>query len=678
MFQNILRHKHNRTRSQCISNLAISRCVNKQFNYPCFHLVQKCFLTSQLPSLRTHSEGPVKEKKSNYKQKSEDLKMDKTILLKHNINKFMYSINTMNLNEAISNYNDLKKNSTTASIFSCVNQTNFSKYLELLEDSYLKNKIASVNALNQFAEDFRPILQRKYLDQQTKNNIATLIRLLGTVGNVESAVQFFITFKSTSLSRRELLDLQIFQIMLIIFERHKMIRNAEIMFKEMVENANLVLDKLTFVLMIKCYASVADVNGAFKIFRYLTTQTNYGVNYGVFHSLISASKSLKNPSPSHSPQAILDIMRKYNFPPNERTYTMIMAIFVQRRQFVEAVNLFKKMKEDALTNPEATPQIATYNTVLNIYGTIGDIQHAKVIYKEICEKLKPNNVTFTILLKAFKKVNAFNAAKQLILEMIKKKIAVPSRDFNLVLSFKTNPVEYEKLYREFIQLGMIPDIYTVKILICSYVDKSDFEGVVKIYKESRQVYKITPDSAFFEEVLNRILRLTRKQYIISRVDTNTTTKNDLESVFKVLMYFEEEIMKISNFNLQLVFNLASIKNCLILTKLYLDQLNFVKKEDVLLHFLVNFKEMFLGEGIEGTDNHKVIIPNEATLKIILNELPKSEVGSKCSIIEKEILLLCYTMLGKHSVFLEPDLHTSVADRIMKLSEVKVSYCGGGA
>jgi len=77
-------------------------------------------------------------------------------------------------------------------------------------------------------------------------------------------------------------------------------------------------------------------------------------------------------------EEILKKFKKYKIHHiDEVMYNMIIDAFARRRKMIDALRLFEEMKENGLT-----PNVTTYNTLINAFMKVGDLKNANEIFNK--------------------------------------------------------------------------------------------------------------------------------------------------------------------------------------------------------------------------------------------------------------------------------------------------------
>ncbi|XP_059640413.1 pentatricopeptide repeat-containing protein At3g06430, chloroplastic [Cornus florida] len=197
--------------------------------------------------------------------------------------------------------------------------------------------------------------------------------------------------------------------------------------------------------------------------------------------------------------------RKNNGRAWANTVTEALSDRIQKKQWLEALEVFEMLKEQ----PFYQPKEGTYMKLLVLLGKSGQPQRARLLFDTMIEEgLEPTSELYTALLAAYCRSNLIDGA------------------FSILDHMKTLPL-------------CQPDVFTYSILIKACVDGSLFELVESLYEQMSE-RSITPNTVTQNIVLNgygKAGKFDQMENVLLRMLESTTCKPDVWTMNTILSLF---------------------------------------------------------------------------------------------------------------------------------------------
>ncbi|CAL9245519.1 unnamed protein product [Arabidopsis halleri] len=162
---------------------------------------------------------------------------------------------------------------------------------------------------------------------------------------------------------------------------------------------------------------------------------------------------------------MLTDMEKEGMKPDSITYNTLISFFGKHKDFESVERMMEQMRED-----ELDPTVATYGAVIEAYCSVGELDEALKLFKDmgLRSKVNPNTVIYNILINAFSKLGNFGQALSLKEEMKMKMVRPNVETYNALfkcLKEKNQAETLLKLMDEMVEQSCEPNQITMEILM---------------------------------------------------------------------------------------------------------------------------------------------------------------------------------------------------------------------
>lgn len=162
---------------------------------------------------------------------------------------------------------------------------------------------------------------------------------------------------------------------------------------------------------------------------------------------------------------MLTDMEKEGKKPDSITYNTLISFFGKHKDFESVERMMEQMREDGLD-----PTVTTYGAVIDAYCSVGELDEALKLFKDmgLHSKVNPNTVIYNILINAFSKLGNFGQALSLKEEMKMKMVRPNVETYNALfkcLNEKTQGETLLKLMDEMVEQSCEPNQITMEILM---------------------------------------------------------------------------------------------------------------------------------------------------------------------------------------------------------------------
>lgn len=276
-----------------------------------------------------------------------------------------------------------------------------------------------------------------------------------------------------------------------------------------------LLSMEAFRISIKAFAAAREMKKSLGIFQ-LMKRYNFEAGLDTFNCLIEALAKAKL---GKEAQALFEKM-KDQYPPDLRTYTVLLLGWCKLKNLVEAGRVWNLMLEDGFK-----PDVVAHNTMID--GLIGgqrrseaiklfELMKAKgpipnvwtytILIRDLCKGEKmdlavkcfeemleagcsPDAATYTCLIVGFGNARQMDKVSGLLREMTEKGCPPDSRTYNALIKLMTNrnmPDDAARIYKKMIKNGFEPTIHTYNMMMKSYFHGKNYEMGCAIWEEMAQ------------------------------------------------------------------------------------------------------------------------------------------------------------------------------------------------
>nr|UPT48444.1 pentatricopeptide repeat protein AaPPR84 [Agave angustifolia]UPT48503.1 pentatricopeptide repeat protein AaPPR196 [Agave angustifolia] len=241
---------------------------------------------------------------------------------------------------------------------------------------------------------------------------------------------------------------------------------------------------------------------------------------------------------------LLDEMKRDGCHPNVVTYNRLIHAYGRANYMGEAVEVFHQMQEHGYE-----PDRVTYCTLIDIHAKAGFLEVALDLYRNMQEVgLSPDTFTYSAMVNCLGKAGHLAAAYNLFCEMIEQGCVPNLVTYNIMIALQAKARNYSsavKLYRDMQAAGFRPDKITYSIVMevlghCGHLDEAEavFAEMQRDWIPDEPVYGLLVDMwgkagkvdnarAWFQSMLDAGLR------------PNVPTCNSLLSAFLKMQRFSD-------------------------------------------------------------------------------------------------------------------------------------------
>ncbi|KAF3435968.1 hypothetical protein FNV43_RR23060 [Rhamnella rubrinervis] len=214
-------------------------------------------------------------------------------------------------------------------------------------------------------------------------------------------------------------------------------------------------------------------NSALKVFELLREQLWYRPNSGMYIKLIVMLGKCKQPEKAYE---LFQDMIDEGCAVNHESYTALISAYSRSGLFDKAFSLLEQMKN----TPECRPDVQTYTILIKSCLHVFAFEKVEALLSDMeTQGLRPNIVTYNILIDAYGKARKFAEMETTIVEMLQEEDCEPDvwtmnstmRAFGGSGQIDT----MEKCYEKFQSAGIQPNIKTFNILLDSYGKAGNYE-----------------------------------------------------------------------------------------------------------------------------------------------------------------------------------------------------------
>ncbi|EOA25314.1 hypothetical protein CARUB_v10018630mg [Capsella rubella] len=158
-------------------------------------------------------------------------------------------------------------------------------------------------------------------------------------------------------------------------------------------------------------------------------------------------------------------MEKEGMKPDSITYNTLISFFGKLKDFESVQRMMEEMREDGLD-----PTVVTYGAVIDAYCSVGELNEAVKLFKEMGmrSKVNPNTVIYNILINAFSNLGnveqALTLKEEMKMKMVRPNVETYNALFNC-LKEKNQAETLLKLMDEMVEQSCEPNQITMEILM---------------------------------------------------------------------------------------------------------------------------------------------------------------------------------------------------------------------
>lgn len=334
-------------------------------------------------------------------------------------------------------------------------------------------------------------------------------------------------------------------------------------------------DEGAYVSMIRIYTLEKNLKKALDIFTSLKNEKKLEdktASISGYGAILNACAKLGNMKLA---ELILSEMFKNNIKPNSYVYSTVINGYKLANRLDLAIEAYKLAEKD-----EENLSIAVVNTILNSCADEGKYDILNEIFdKSISdEKVIPDKITFSIMIKAYAKhketlklwdlyyyllknkiydeitfnslLDAFANQEhesnlyEIYSEMKKNQINVSIVTYGVILKLYVNQANRERceeIYREIISLKLMPTMIIFQLMIKLYSYLGFTDKVWEIYENMVNIFNMTPDAQLFESLVRICLKSNLVHKVKNLIKHALSTKTHLENYL-----YEAFLTKISH------------------------------------------------------------------------------------------------------------------------------------
>ncbi|KAH7517549.1 pentatricopeptide repeat-containing protein At5g48730, chloroplastic [Ziziphus jujuba] len=212
---------------------------------------------------------------------------------------------------------------------------------------------------------------------------------------------------------------------------------------------------------------------ALKVFELLREQLWYRPNSGVYIKLIVMLGKCKQPEKAHE---LFQEMIDEGCAVNHESCTALLSAYSRSGLFDKAFSLLEQMK----STPQCQPDVHTYTILIKSCLHIFAFDKVQALLSDMeTQGLRPNTVTYNILIDAYGKARKFAEMETTLVEMLQEEDCEPdvwTMNSTLRAFGSSGQIEtMEMCYEKFQSAGIQPNIKTFNILLDSYGKTGNYE-----------------------------------------------------------------------------------------------------------------------------------------------------------------------------------------------------------
>jgi len=211
---------------------------------------------------------------------------------------------------------------------------------------------------------------------------------------------------------------------------------------------------------------------------------------GLPHKLMSRTELVnqvifglgKHVSADEGKWALLAACEK-GFQPNTRTFSALLGAFTREMRMNEAVSLFNSMTEF-----KVSPDISCFNALINCFARCNDTRRAEEIFKDLKSNkdIRPNAITYNIMLEMYSKRSCFKKVDELYLEMEAEGVRPDGITYNTYINALGRAgriADAEQVFKN----CPSPDVFTFTTLMKTFSEFDRFEAAKGLFEDMKRV-----------------------------------------------------------------------------------------------------------------------------------------------------------------------------------------------
>ncbi|KAJ8908426.1 hypothetical protein NDN08_005135 [Rhodosorus marinus] len=189
----------------------------------------------------------------------------------------------------------------------------------------------------------------------------------------------------------------------------------------------------------------------------------------------------KHVSADEAKWALLAACEK-GFQPNTRTFSALLGAFTRETRMNEVVTLF-----DSMTEFKVSPDISCFNALINCFAHGNDTRGAEEIFKELKgnKEIRPNAITYNIMLEMYSKRSCFEKVDALYLEMEAEGVHPDGITYNTYINALGRAGRIADAERVFKNCPS-PDVFTFTTLMKTFSEFNRFEAAKSLFEDMKR------------------------------------------------------------------------------------------------------------------------------------------------------------------------------------------------
>ncbi|KAJ8620262.1 hypothetical protein MRB53_028791 [Persea americana] len=305
-------------------------------------------------------------------------------------------------------------------------------------------------------------------------------------------------------------DSQTYNSMMSILGKTRQFESMAVMLGEMGKKGLLTME--TFVIAIRAFAAAREMKKAVGIFE-LMKRYDFKAGIDTFNCLLDGLARAKL---GKEAQTLFEKM-KDRFPPDLRTYSILLAGWCKVKNLLEAGKVWNEIVDKGLK-----PDIVAHNTMLEglcmgkrrseaiklfelmkSKGPPPNVRSYTILIRDLCKGnkmeeavgyfdemlaagCKPDAAVYTCLIVGFGNQKKMDTVYGLLKEMKEKGCPPDSRTYNALIKLMTNrnmPDDAAMIYKKMIQSGFEPTIHTYNMMMKSYFRSRNYSMGCAVWEE---------------------------------------------------------------------------------------------------------------------------------------------------------------------------------------------------
>ncbi|KAI8815923.1 uncharacterized protein EV422DRAFT_335852 [Fimicolochytrium jonesii] len=264
-------------------------------------------------------------------------------------------------------------------------------------------------------------------------------------------------------------EVQVYDDAIMAFAKDGLIKQADSVFAALKERVDIAPGFNTYAALIKARAVAADLDGALLLMKELLSMDEK-IPIVIFNTLMEAYlKKLMIAEMEH----LFIQLDEHKTLPNIITYHIMLDGYAKTGDAPHALALIQRMRSEVETRhrPDCAPNTVTLNIVMDLFRNLDQVENAVAIFHELTanvdksQRIRPDKITFTTLIDAFRRRNDLDS-----------------------MNTYFHAMQHEH--------GISPTAAQFSVFMRYYADTGDARAVVKIYTDMR-ARKIQPIRSTF-------------------------------------------------------------------------------------------------------------------------------------------------------------------------------------